>query len=117
MIRRPPRSTRTDTLFPYTTLFRSARQDPEVWRRNHHRQDPGPGPGCRQGEEDRQEDGCQGSQDHQEGCCVTRCRRICAEISRRFDAAASKGGGAIRTLLTASNVWTVFPKCITEGSR
>src|SRR3546814_10142229 len=27
MIRRPPRSTRTDTLFPYTTLFRSA------WRR------------------------------------------------------------------------------------
>src|SRR3546814_16447279 len=29
MIRRPPRSTRTDTLFPYTTLFRSGvRQDP-----------------------------------------------------------------------------------------
>src|SRR3546814_3189070 len=26
MIRRPPRSTRTDTLFPYTTLFRSARR-------------------------------------------------------------------------------------------
>src|SRR3546814_3025716 len=26
MIRRPPRSTRTDTLFPYTTLFRSGRQ-------------------------------------------------------------------------------------------
>src|SRR3546814_4978611 len=25
MIRRPPRSTRTDTLFPYTTLFRSTR--------------------------------------------------------------------------------------------
>src|SRR3546814_2810844 len=24
MVRRPPRSTRTDTLFPYTTLFRSA---------------------------------------------------------------------------------------------
>src|SRR3546814_4960192 len=28
MIRRPPRSTRTDTLFPYTTLFRSG------WRRS-----------------------------------------------------------------------------------
>src|SRR3546814_6230028 len=28
MIRRPPRSTRIDTLFPYTTLFRSAGQDP-----------------------------------------------------------------------------------------
>src|SRR3546814_9942892 len=27
MIRRPPRSTRTDTLFPYTTLFRSQRQE------------------------------------------------------------------------------------------
>src|SRR3546814_15574006 len=27
MIRRPPRSTRTDTLFPYTTLFRSIRFD------------------------------------------------------------------------------------------
>src|SRR3546814_1979302 len=28
MIRRPPRSTRTDTLFPYTTLFRSRRDRP-----------------------------------------------------------------------------------------
>src|SRR3546814_13021631 len=28
MIRRPPRSTRTDTLFPYTTLFRSK----QAWR-------------------------------------------------------------------------------------
>src|SRR3546814_4964898 len=27
MIRRPPRSTRTDTLFPYTTLFRSGRPE------------------------------------------------------------------------------------------
>src|SRR3546814_9678513 len=29
MIRRPPSATRTDTLFPYTTLFRSARPAPE----------------------------------------------------------------------------------------
>src|SRR3546814_3485580 len=28
MIRRPPRSTRTDTLFPYTTLFRSCTRRP-----------------------------------------------------------------------------------------
>src|SRR3546814_19465607 len=28
MIRRPPRSTRTDTLFPYTTLFRSVPRGP-----------------------------------------------------------------------------------------
>src|SRR3546814_6768775 len=39
MIRRPPRSTRTDTLFPYTTLFRS----PQHRRRLHRRQgDPRP---------------------------------------------------------------------------
>src|SRR3546814_5649617 len=30
MIRRPPRSTRTDTLFPYTTLFRSRRSAPAM---------------------------------------------------------------------------------------
>src|SRR3546814_7252780 len=30
MIRRPPRSTRTDTLFPYTTLFRSKLASPRV---------------------------------------------------------------------------------------
>src|SRR3546814_13153273 len=30
MIRRPPRSTRTDTLFPYTTLFRSLRYATET---------------------------------------------------------------------------------------
>src|SRR3546814_13314638 len=30
MIRRPPRSTRTDTLFPYTTLFRSERRHDHV---------------------------------------------------------------------------------------
>src|SRR3546814_20639277 len=33
MIRRPPRSTRTDTLFPYTTLFRSREPPPsKKWR-------------------------------------------------------------------------------------
>src|SRR3546814_17821954 len=31
MIRLPPRSTRTDTLFPYTTLFRSGGADPWQW--------------------------------------------------------------------------------------
>src|SRR3546814_1430976 len=42
MIRRPPRSTRTDTLFPYTTLFRSCSCDAPVVgnhrdrRRSHH---------------------------------------------------------------------------------
>src|SRR3546814_10192174 len=32
MIRRPPRSTRTDTLFPYTTLFRSSIPPRNSWR-------------------------------------------------------------------------------------
>src|SRR3546814_16528422 len=41
MIRRPPRSTRTDTLFPYTTLFRSGdageqRQDDGIERQRLH---------------------------------------------------------------------------------
>src|SRR3546814_20329445 len=35
MIRRPPRSTRTDTLFPYTTLFRSAQPPAERAHRRH----------------------------------------------------------------------------------
>src|SRR3546814_15377983 len=43
MIRRPPRSTRTDTLFPYTTLFRSVQQRdadrrPEPRRRRRGRE-------------------------------------------------------------------------------
>src|SRR3546814_2750659 len=31
MIRRPPRSTRTDTLFPYTTLFRAPFTNSRYW--------------------------------------------------------------------------------------
>src|SRR3546814_19985380 len=62
MIRRPPRSTRTDTLFPYTTLFRSGGycrsvgwpmvrgDDDRRWRRHCARDDgqaaiPGSGTG------------------------------------------------------------------------
>src|SRR3546814_2111462 len=36
MIRRPPRSTRTDTLFPYTTLFRSAVGRRDIALRHEH---------------------------------------------------------------------------------
>src|SRR3546814_4387275 len=41
MIRRPPRSTRTDTLFPYTTLFRSTDADarPELAARRYRSAD------------------------------------------------------------------------------
>src|SRR3546814_17709285 len=34
MTRRPPKSTRTDTLFPYTTLVRSGRRRLSRWRRS-----------------------------------------------------------------------------------
>src|SRR3546814_1422034 len=44
MIRRPPRSTRTDTLFPYTTLFRSAFCGTELGC--HQGAGGGPGPGA-----------------------------------------------------------------------
>src|SRR3546814_6495535 len=44
MIRRPPRSTRTDTLFPYTTLFRShGHSQPE---HHHHDHDAQPSAGA-----------------------------------------------------------------------
>src|SRR3546814_6750646 len=48
MLRRPPRSPRTDTLFPYATLFRSSPR--------HHR----PGPGRSQGAGRRRSEGRQG---------------------------------------------------------
>src|SRR3546814_7617796 len=49
MLRRPPRSTRTDTLFPYTTLFRSGSRCPRR-RTRPGRSSPGvrrPTPHCR----------------------------------------------------------------------
>src|SRR3546814_7857390 len=49
MIRRPPRSTRTDTLFPYTTLFRS-----RIVRATPKRKRPGTRPGRLATNEDRQ---------------------------------------------------------------
>src|SRR3546814_7006136 len=48
MIRRPPRSTRTDTLFPYTTLFRSLRV-PDRARAADRQPFPRPQPRARKG--------------------------------------------------------------------
>src|SRR3546814_3894255 len=45
MIRRPPRSTRTDTLFPYTTLFRSLQRN-HVRTSLHGRYHPSAGGWC-----------------------------------------------------------------------
>src|SRR3546814_1575899 len=56
MIRRPPRSTRTDTLFPYTTLFRSHHHhDVQDALRAHHA-------AVEEGQP-------RGHQHHQRGCC------------------------------------------------
>src|SRR3546814_1075380 len=51
MMRRPPRSTRTDTLFPYTTLFRSRRHLRRI-PRHAHRKDEDAGRGRSQGPQD-----------------------------------------------------------------
>src|SRR3546814_13241034 len=42
MIRRPPRSTRTDTLFPYTTLFRSFHALISILKASTPRRPPSP---------------------------------------------------------------------------
>src|SRR3546814_1777047 len=72
MIRRPPRSTRTDTLFPYTTLFRSAGLDDVVFKdgaaaeqpQHAHRHDGG-GDGGGDGQAGEQAEVCVGHcQDH-----------------------------------------------------
>src|SRR3546814_7460700 len=48
MIRRPPRSTRTYTLFPYTTLFRSSHSPQSLApKRRNHGCDPDLCPGCK----------------------------------------------------------------------
>src|SRR3546814_2432589 len=61
MIRRPPRSTRTDTLFPYTTLFRSRRRLDDARGAVHagdHRRD------LRMGERELQRGGGERSEEH-----------------------------------------------------
>src|SRR3546814_4736710 len=47
MIRRPPRSTHTDTLFPYTTLFRSPWRETQLYRcrTGFHGESSAPAPG------------------------------------------------------------------------
>src|SRR3546814_6773359 len=74
MIRRPPRSTRTDTLFPYTTLFRS----------RTHRRERGRDPTAHRGavqaagqpaEQGREQDGPVNRHRRPGACRPLRCRR------------------------------------------
>src|SRR3546814_15608858 len=65
MIRRPPRSTRTDTLFPYTTLFRSSRkQDARLWFQVLGQIEVGQIPDCQVGEVDWVGEGVDRSEEH-----------------------------------------------------
>src|SRR3546814_3041599 len=76
MIRRPPRSTRTDTLFPYTTLFRSRRHAPRLRSQpargrgdgglagREHAGDGGKVPAARHGRPRRQALGAARSEEH-----------------------------------------------------
>src|SRR3546814_1019512 len=54
MIRRPPRSTRTDTLFPYTTLFRSSISVPSLGASSIFGFQPSPSLGAVRGKDCRQ---------------------------------------------------------------
>src|SRR3546814_9996574 len=74
MIRRPPRSTLTDTLFPYTTLFRSAGQCLEV----RSQRCAGQQMGC-------------GQQRQSDVCCQGCRRKPSADHGRRLGRSASGG--------------------------
>src|SRR3546814_10217176 len=65
MIRRPPRSTRTDTLFPYTTLFRSVlRRQARLHERGRPDRHPVVGHQCGQVDEQPQADHRDRSEEH-----------------------------------------------------
>src|SRR3546814_4747567 len=76
MIRRPPRSTRTDTLFPYTTLFRS--QVPRCHQEDHR--------------------GRPGREDHRDG--------VVARRGRRRERAARVDGALIRESPSEGSSWS-----------
>src|SRR3546814_7443641 len=87
MIRRPPRSTRTDTLFPYTTLFRSYVADDDRCDGGHL--DPrASSPWCRRLEPA----AVLVALDSARHAGRYRCRRLCAQ--RRADRGVRLGGAA-----------------------
>src|SRR3546814_11667186 len=88
MIPRPPRSTRTDTLFPYTTLFRSSHEvEPPATLA------PASRCRCHRVKHVRRNDGLQG--------------RLCWLLQKRDEAVPNLGelGGAKRRLLLHLGLW------------
>src|SRR3546814_17099935 len=119
MILRPPRSTRTDTLFPYTTLFRSLGRGrieafaqeikaPCLARAENARPEPGPAHVARQPDlDERRGQHCRagrdadiaGTRDAQSGagtCAVDPCARRFAHEMQRARDAFKIGRGAVR---------------------
>src|SRR3546814_9917170 len=89
MIRRPPRSTRTDTLFPYTTLFRSDR----LRRGRHDGACDLPAAVRRQGAAFRIFDhqGCAGSEGGRSGLTALYAREAAAILAAKI----TDGGGRL----------------------
>src|SRR6056297_2402598 len=108
MIRRPPRSTRTDTLFPYTTLFRSAQgvAGRKLDQEAVLRVDPGGpavlgrrggllrGPGGRIGREDRARGEQEAGQNERDGARGPRLERGAHAPSIRATGRGGQGGAA-----------------------
>src|SRR3546814_6344249 len=94
MIRRPPRSTRTDTLFPYTTLFRSGtkRNDREAYRPRHR----GAGPGGR----------CAHPRACRNARCSVACRRACRDDGGLVDDRSEEHTSELQSLMR--NSYAVF---------
>src|SRR3546814_1554916 len=90
MIRRPPRSTRTDTLFPYTTLFRSARSSPELRRHGARALGLHLGQGGRQPRPDHPRLGR--SEEHTSELPVTNAHLVCRLLLEKKHPYHSKSG-------------------------
>src|SRR3546814_13287893 len=119
MKRRPPRSTRTDTLLPYTRLFRSVAHDVRLHRRFDKRVQP---LGIAEldrlgGDVNALLDELQGWQGHMENDHAMLAHRAShdpltampnraafdEQLARRIDAAAARGGRFARLFIDADN--------------
>src|SRR3546814_9216915 len=93
MIRRPPRSTRTDTLFPYTTLFRS--RDQGAAGRDSRAQGPYPGARTHRHRQQPRGDARPGNREaarQQQNLNAGKGATLMAFITPDFTAAAVKSG-------------------------
>src|SRR3546814_9880652 len=102
MIRRPPISTRTDTLFPYTTLFRSfaAPEDRHPLAR-HDRLRPGEQAG---------EEAVQAGEPETAGRCPLRCQERIQQFEVGF-------AGNVDGHRAVAGAWTPDPDLAARGDR